>query len=352
MDAVVKHKKDPYELWITEVPMPELKSGEVLVQVSRVGICGSDLHMYAGHKGYDWITYPLILGHEITGVVRQANNKSLEGKRVVVNPYVPCGKCAYCKRNEENRCDNNTFSKRKGAPQSLQYGFRRDGGMAEYMAVPEENILPIPEKVSDNVAAVAEAIAVGLTAVQKVNEVTGQKIVIFGPGPIGLGIASILVGLQAENIVMVGVPGDEKRLNKAKKMGVHHTLITSDNIVDDLLDNNYGYDVAFDCSGHYSVPESVVNVLKKGGQLVLVGISTSVFSLEMDQMVRGEIQIKGSYGITTEVLTQILEYAADDVFPFEELIAEEYKISDVKNAFDAALNRAEGKVILKINDDL
>ncbi|WP_085522737.1 zinc-dependent alcohol dehydrogenase [Tuberibacillus sp. Marseille-P3662] len=349
MQAVVKSNDQPYELSVTDLPKPNIKDREVLVKVNRVGICGSDLHMYAGHEGYDWISYPLVLGHEITGTVIETSNQALQDRRVVINPYVPCGECNYCLRGEGNRCDHNAFFTNKKAPKSLQYGFRQHGGMAEFIAVPEENVVPISDKVSDNVAAVAEAIAVGLTAVEK-TAVTGKSVVIFGPGPIGLGVASLLVGMQADNIVMVGVPGDEMRLEKAKELGVHHTVITSETIVDDLLNINHGYDGVIDCSGHHSVPRNAVKVLKKGGDLVLVGISTNTFSIEMDQIVRGEIQIKGSYGITGATFRRTLDYAADEAFPFDKLVSEDYDIASVKQAFDGALNKAAGKIVLKISE--
>lgn len=350
MKAVIKHHEKPYELSVAEMPKPKLKKGDVLVQVNRVGICGSDLHMYAGHEGYDWISYPLVLGHEITGTIVETENETLQGQRVVINPYVPCGECDYCHNQQENLCDNNEFTIQKRAPKSLQYGFRQHGGMAEFIAVPEENVMPLANEVSDNVAAVAEAIAVGLTAVEKVDTVTGKNAVIFGPGPIGLGIASLLVGLGAKNIVMVGVPGDEERLAKAQELGVHHTIITSENIVDDLIEKNNGYHMVFDCSGHHSVPGNAVNILKKGGEIVLVGISTQVFSLEMDQMVRGEIQVKGSYGITRETFKRTLQYAEDRAFPFEPLVTGTYGFEQAKDAFDAAMNKAAGKIVINFNE--
>ncbi|WP_197046618.1 zinc-dependent alcohol dehydrogenase [Oceanobacillus salinisoli] len=349
MQAVVKPNNKANELDIVDLPKPTINKNEVLVQVSGVGICGSDLHMYAGHSGYDWIPYPIVLGHEVTGKVVESSNKNLLGKRVVINPYIPCGECEYCLNSEENRCDNSQFFVSKKAPQSLQFGFRKNGGMAEYIAVPEDNILPVPDDVSDEVAAVSEAIAVGLTAVEKVDKISGKIAIIFGPGPIGLGIASVLVGLQIDKLIMVGVPGDEDRLERAREIGVNSTFITNDELIEDLLEFNKGFDMVFDCSGHHSVPNTAVKVLKKGGQLVLVGISTSEFPLQMDQIVRGEIQIIGSYGITKESFQRTLEYASDPNFPFDRLVSSSYKISNAKEAFDAALNKASGKIVLKIN---
>lgn len=349
MKAVVKQDQHAFELSVTELPTPDLNEGDVLVEVRSVGICGSDLHMYAGHSGYDWIPYPIVLGHEITGRVVKTTNQALQGKRVVINPYVPCGTCEFCLRGEENNCDAHEFTIEKRAPKSLQYGFRQNGGMAEYIAVPERNVVPISDAITDDVAAILEAVAVGLTAVEKVDSITGKTVAIFGPGPIGLGIASLLIGLKAEKVVVVGVPGDEDRLFKARELGAQ-TIITSERVVDDLLSESNGYDAVFDCSGHHSVPSNAIKVMKKGAQLVLVGISTSAFSLTMDQIVRGQIQIIGSYGITKETFQRTIEYAAQKDFEFEKLISERFQLSEAKQAFEAALNKAAGKVILQMND--
>lgn len=349
MKAVVKVSDQPYDLQVKEIPLVKRKRGEALVKIKMASICGSDLHMYAGHSGYNWINYPLVLGHEMTGVVEEADDETLLGKRVVVNPYIPCEKCEYCLNGEENLCDSGVYYKEKKAPESLQYGFRRDGGMAEYIVVPEENLLLVPDQVSDEVAAISEALAVGLTAVEKVKNIREKSIVIFGPGPIGLGIASILHGLGAKKIVMVGVPGDEERLETSKELGVDAVVITSDHIIDDLLAIEQGYHALFDCSGHHSVPENATLLLKKGGDIVLVGISTQQFKLQMDQIVRGEINVRGSYGITNRSYKQLLKYATNEKFPFEKLIQFVYPFEESREAFEKALNKGKGKVVLKFN---
>lgn len=348
MLSVLKNNEKPYTLSIQDVAMPKIKKGHVLLKVKGAGICGSDLHMYAGHSGYDWVSYPLILGHEITGVVVEADKDELIGKRVVVNPYIPCNNCEYCLRGEMNLCDSNSFYSHKLAPRSLSYGFRENGGMAEYCLVREENIVSIPDEISDEVAAILESVAVGLTAVEKVGTLTNKTIAIFGPGPIGLGITSLLVGLNAKRIVVVGAKGDEDRLRRAELIGAHQTIITSNKIVENLLEIHNGYDVVFDCSGHHSVPETAIPIVKKGGQIILVGISTNAFTVRMDQIVRGEIQLKGSYGITQKTLLRTIEHASDNNFPFEKLIGETFHIQDAKEAFDVALNHSTGKIILKM----
>ncbi|RPF54253.1 zinc-dependent alcohol dehydrogenase [Aquisalibacillus elongatus] len=347
MKAVVKHSNQPGDLSVKNIPLKDRSKDEVLVKINMASICGSDLHMYAGHSGYDWITYPLVLGHEMTGEVEDAEDASLIGRCVVINPYIPCGKCEHCLDGRENQCDNGQFFSKKVAPASLNYGFRENGGMAEYIVVPNENIMLLPEKVPNEVAAISEALAVGLTAIEKVKDVQGKSFVVFGPGPIGLGIASLLKGLGAGKIIMIGIPGDEKRLETAEQVGVDETVISDEALTDQLLQLSNGYDVIFDCSGHHSVPNQAVKLLKKGGELVLVGISTQEFQLQMDQIVRGEISVYGSYGITRSTFNRVLEYATDSAFPFNQLISKVYSFEDAKEAFDFAQNQANGKVILQ-----
>ena len=135
MLAIAKRSTEPKDLAIEERASVEPSPGELLVRVIATGICGSDLHMYAGHGGYGWVNYPLVLGHEVTGVVatsRADGYDHLVGERVVVNPYKPCGVCEYCRRGQENRCDAGHSCGDKRPPASLRLGFREDGGMRVY----------------------------------------------------------------------------------------------------------------------------------------------------------------------------------------------------------------------------
>lgn len=350
MKAIVKNSAVPYDMSIKTVDRGVVRKNDVLVQVSAVGICGSDLHMYAGHGGYDWIQYPLVFGHEISGTVVEAGEDSdvtLVGKRVIINPYIPCGYCEFCLKGEENRCDSGEFFVQKRPPQSLQYGFRQNGGMSEYLIVPEANVVLLKDNISDEVAAILEAVAVGLTATEKIENVDEKSIVIFGPGPIGLAIVSVLAGLKAKKLIVAGVAGDEQRLEKAKELGADDIVILGGNGADDLLNvNPAGYDAVFDSSGHPSVPRTGISILKKGGEIILVGISSNDFSLPMDQIVRGEIQVKGSYGITSESFRKTVAYAAKPEFPFGKLISGVFSYDKAKEGFQNALDRAPGKTVI------
>lgn len=235
--------------------------------MSTTGVCGSDLHMYAGHDGYEWVDYPLVLGHEIAGVVidsRAEGARELLGQRVVVNPYKPCQNCEYCRAGEENRCDGGEFYTDKRPPASLRLGFREDGGMREYVSVPPANLVPIDQSVTDEVAAISEAIAVGLQAVKKMDRLEEKTVAVFGPGPIGLAICALLKYLGAKRVVVVGAVGDEERLERAKHFGVDSTLIQDGRLAERLIGMNSGYEAVIDCSGHPSVASTSLKILKKG----------------------------------------------------------------------------------------
>lgn len=344
--AFVKKTSGIRDARIESIKLGEMLPNEVLVKVNAVGICGSDLHMYAGHNGYDWVQYPLVLGHEITGTVVEAfSNQAqhLVGKRVVVNPYEPCGSCEHCKKGNINRCEFGEFTQNKMPSKALQYGFRKPGGLAEYMKVKAANVIVIEDAVSDQVAAISEALAVSYTAVKKVERFSKKKILVVGPGPIGLGVVALLVGNGNVNVDILGTAQDRSRLALSEEIGVRKAYSASSEVEQDLKN---GYDAVIDCSGHHSVPEQALKWLKRGGEIVLVGISTNIFSIPMDQIVRGEISIKGSYGITLENYKEVLDMSKNPAFPFEKIIADAVSFDNIIKGFEKALLQIPGKVVV------
>lgn len=344
--AFVKKSSAKRDAEILFIELPNLKEDECLVKVEAVGICGSDLHMFDGHAGYDWVNYPLILGHEITGTVEAVGSeKNIDfiGKKIVVDPYISCGICEFCLKGEPNRCDRGQFKAVKTPIDALQYGFRQAGGMAEKMILKVDNALIIDEKTEKAVAAISEALAVSYTAVKKIANYEEKHILVVGPGPIGLGAAAILIGSGNTQVEMLGTAVDEQRLRLAKNIGAVATYTSATKISGE---NFNGYDVVIDCSGHPSIPKLALPLLKRGGELVLVGINVQEFSVPMDQIVRGEIQIIGSYGITRENLQSVLKMSTNPSYPFKQLIAEEVPFEHIVTGFEKALDKAVGKIVI------
>lgn len=344
-EALVKNTTAPKDIKFETYEIPALEPHQSLLKVNAVGICGSDLHMYDGHGGYDWVTYPLVLGHEVTGSVVAVGEGEVPQQRMVINPYKSCGSCEFCLVGESNRCDFDDYKYIKTPTEALRYGFREAGGMAEYMVVDKQNLIAIQDTVTDEVAAISEALAVSYTAVAKIENFVKKSILIVGPGPIGLGVAAILVGAGNERVMMLGTAVDENRLQLAKDIGVSKVYQNAGDIPHEQFK---GFDAIIDCSGHPSIPNAALRLLKRGGELILVGINPASFSVPMDQIVRGEISIKGSYGITQANYEAVLLLAADARYPFQKLIAQTVPFKDCLQGFESALNKATGKVVIKM----
>lgn len=343
--ALVKNTAAPKDIKFENYEIPTLKPNQSLLKVNAVGICGSDLHMYDGHGGYDWVTYPLVLGHEVTGQVVAVAEGEIPSHRMVINPYKSCGICEFCLAGDSNRCDFDDYKYIKTPTEALRYGFREPGGMAEYMVVDNKNLIPIQHEVTDEVAGISEALAVSYTAVVKIENFEEKSILLVGPGPIGLGAAAILVGFGNAQVAMLGTTADTDRLLLAKDIGVSKVYENAEDIPHDQFN---GFDAIIDCSGHPTIPNTALRLLKRGGELVLVGINPANFSVPMDQIVRGEISIKGSYGITPLNYEAVLSLAADARFPFQKLIAKTVPFEDCLEGFEIALNKAAGKIVIKM----
>lgn len=351
MTSFVKNSPKQHDVSYIEYELPELQPTQCLIRVKAVGICGSDLHMYDGHAGYDWVNYPLVLGHEITGeVVAVGDNKyaSYLRKRIVIDPYTSCGKCEFCRSGETNRCDFGGFVEVKTPTKALRYGFREPGGMSEYMIADIDNCIWISDAISDEVAAISEALTVSYTAIKKVRDYEQKKLLIVGPGPIGLGVAAIAIGIGNTRVDMLGTAQDKERLALAKSIGVREVFENASAI---LTDDYLGYDAVIDCSGHPTVPQTALRLLKRGGQLVLVGINSAAFSLPMDQVVRGEISVHGSYGITRNNYKQLLKLAESPQYPFKQLVVGAVDFKNIEKGFQDALNKVSGKIIVKMGEE-
>ncbi|NUK31361.1 alcohol dehydrogenase catalytic domain-containing protein [Parageobacillus sp. VR-IP] len=352
MKAVVK-KHRGRGIDISDVDIPICKKDEVLVKVEAASICGSDLHMYEGMDAYEWVSTPVILGHEFAGTVvdvGNTENQYLLHKRVVINPYVPCGQCRNCKRGNTNLCDYGQNSINKTPAKSLRYGFRENGGMAEYAVVHYKNVLPIPDELSIDVAGMIEAIAIGVHAIERANILPGDTAVVIGPGPIGLSLVSSLSNYGLERLIVTGLRKDENRLRLAKELGATD-IVYADEINDveaiSELTNGNGVDYVFETSGFHQSLISGVRMCIKGGEVLLVGISTRKTDLPSNEIVRGEVTVRGVYGVTEKTLQRTIVMAASSKYPYEKLISHLLPLERAVEGFEAGLKKEAVKVILK-----
>ena len=331
MKAIVQTGAESVEL--QQRDEPELSDDEVLVRVHTAGLCGSDAHAYRYEGGYEWIPIPRIMGHEYAGEVADVGDDVegfAVGDKVVEEPIHDCGVCFQCKNGEPNVCQNFSIT-----------GMHRDGAYTEYVTVAPEHLHQVPEDVPLEHAAITEPTSIAARAVltQSMTE-PGHNVLVEGPGPIGVLTACIADSMGA-NVTVSGLGRDGAyRLPLVEELGVD-TLNLDDTDLQDFADaetDDVGFDVVFDTTGHRSGVEMAVDVVRKGGQVVVVGLPGEPSELFMTPAVRGEVDINTSYGSTWRNFEQALRLMDNGAVDAETIVDASYSTEDPEAAFEAFLN--------------
>lgn len=267
--------------------MPELPKGWALVKVAYAGICGSDIPRFFTTGSYH---HPMIIGHEFSGVVEKAadGGKVAEGTPVAILPIIPCGMCEGCKETHQPfHCSHYQF-----------IGSRNDGGFAEYVAVPEQNLFPLESENELKTGAMIELLAVGLHVVQR-SGIDKGKAVVFGAGPIGLACAMWLKFLGNE-VTVVDVR--DFSITIAKEMGLNAVYFNE-------LGDEKQFTHAFEASGSTVALEKSIVVTKDLGSITVVGRNTrdTVIPVPLfEKMMRKELTLNGCWGYNMEGKSELM----------------------------------------------
>jgi len=346
MKAVFKSSPS-FGVEIREAAIPKPLPGEVLVRVEAVGICGSDVHIYEWTPGYDFLTryFPLILGHEFAGEVVEAGAGSAyrSGDKVTSETGKTCGQCFFCKMGKGILCLMRTSLGR--------IGLERNGAMAGYVAIPDECLHRVPPGVSLEEAAMTEPASVALGAVERARFFPGDVILILGPGPIGLLILQMCKAMGAGPVLVLGAEGDHQRLKVAEEMGADYTLIsgkkeTQDKIMD--LTGGIGAGAVFEVSGSPAAGVLGLEMLRRGGEMILVGIYPQPIPLDAThQMVRQMKAVKGSYGGASLDWDRVLNLVSAKKLNLIPLMSQILPLEQAEKGFEAVRRKKALKVILK-----
>ena len=248
------------DIRVTEEAAPKAEAGEVLLRVTAVGICGSDIHWFAeGTTGAAGFSEPFVLGHEFAAVVEEGE---LAGMRVAVEPHVACGACEFCAEGNPNLCPHHYFAGQ--APQ--------DGALRQYMAWPQEFLFPVPDTLSDGAAAMLEPLGVALHTVDLGKLKPGMRVGVYGCGPIGLLIVQLAKLSGA--IEIVATDKLQHRLQAAEQMGATQFFQADNGAETDLIMKataGHGVDVAFEVAGDQSAVDTAVETVKPGSYTTACG---------------------------------------------------------------------------------
>ena len=266
---------------------PNLIKGESIIKVSASGICGSDMHAYHGKD--DRRIPPLILGHEISGIIHKGNEV---GKKVVLNPLITCGLCNFCKNGREHLCSKRIIL-------GMNKPIERQGGFAEYVSIPDKNIYDLPKNLSIKEAPIAEPCAVALHAVELgekelVNPLKNNKALVIGAGAIGLLCGLILTKIKQCKDITIVDPND-KRLGVSLKY-LHAKGFKPDS--KNITDNHF--DVVFDTVGLEITRQQAIKSIKPGGAIIHIGLTQPSGIFDFRKTTLQEITFVGTYCYTNK----------------------------------------------------
>ena len=300
----------PGQFDLTTRDIPETApEGWVLVDIAAGGLCGTDYHIFQGNQPY--LTYPRVIGHELSGHVARAASGWALGARVVINPYLACGTCRACQKGKPNCC------------QSLQVlGVHRDGGFCSRIAVPAQNLYPAGD-LSPEAAAMVEFLAIGAHAVRRGEVAAGDRVLITGFGPIGLGAALFCRLRGAEVHVM---DASENRLAQARAFGHSHTHLATAPLPADLAD---GFDVVFDATGNPAAMMAGFARVAHGGTYVLISVVPDPITFSDPEFHKREMRLIASRNATAQDFDAVMAaFAAGDIRAAD-LMSEKIALADL-----------------------
>lgn len=318
MRAFVLDAPGKFGVRVVETPNPGY--GEVLIRVAACGICGSDIPRVMETGAYK---HPIIPGHELAGYVDgvgEGVDESFLGMAVAVYPLIPCGKCEQCLKGLFNLCENYDY-----------LGSRRDGGFAEFVLAPARNIVPIPNGVNVEHAALSEPAAVALHGLRRVGLSEGENVLVLGAGAIGLLVCQIAKLMHSRNVFVFDVV--DWKMELAEKNGWARCVSESEIAKGSLK----GIDIIVDAVGVPSVLLTALKVADKRSRILLIGNPHDNVTIEralLSKVLRSELCIFGSWNSLCEPeWNTVLRWMAQGDLAVEPLITHRVKLEELPKAF-------------------
>lgn len=335
---------------IKKTSIPQIKDDEVLVKMEYCGLCGSDVEFFTrGCVGTTKATMPFVLGHEVSGIIEKVGDSVSnvkEGQQVVIEPGVPCGSCEYCRQGRYNICKSMKFLS------SPPY----DGFFSKYVAVPARTVSLIPEGVSLKTAALVEPLAVGMHAAKLGEVKTPKTVVILGGGCIGLCTLLSCKQLGATKVIVSDL--FQKRLDVAKELGADEVVNASEcNSVEKILEltDGEGADVVLETAGSKITASQTTKLLRRGGNIVIVGNVLGDIPINFRDIARGEgtIKVARRYCNDFEICLGAIQNAGIPAEKLELIVDKVYDFEEVQQAFITAMADKQNitKVVVKISDN-
>lgn len=315
---------EPKKITFREVDIPKPGPDQVLVKIKKIGICGSDIHVY--HGTHPYTSYPVTQGHEVSGQIVELGEyvKDLSvGQKVTIEPQVFCGRCHPCLHGKYNLCEHLKVM-----------GFQTTGAASEYFAVDASKITPIPETMTYSEGAMLEPLAVTVHAAKRFPDVKGARAVVLGCGPIGILLIQSLKALGAARVLATDI--SDTRLDLAKQLGADYTVNTKEKDFGEALLEAYGpdkADVIYECAGSDITMEQAIQNARKGSTIILVAVFGKRASVDLAKLNDSELDLNTSMMYRHEDYVDAIRFVKEGKIQLKPLQTAHFAFADYPAAY-------------------
>ena len=317
---------EPKHIEFKEVAEPkaaDLTAHQVLVNIKRIGICGSEIHSY--HGLHPATFYPVVQGHEYSGVVMAVGSEVTvckPGDHITARPQLVCGKCNPCKRGQYNVCEHLRVQ-----------AFQADGAAQDFFVVDDDRVAKLPEGMSLDYGAMIEPSAVGAHASNR-TDVKGKNVVVSGAGTIGNLIAQFCIARGAKNVLITDV--SDRSLAKARECGIKHTLNITKKTLKEAAQELFGeegYQVGFEVAGVEVSIRSLMETIEKGSDIVVVAVFAKDPALSMFYLGEHELRLIGSMMYRHEDYLTAIDYVSKGIVNLKPLVSNRFAFEEYDDAY-------------------
>ena len=308
---------------VAEPKAADLTAHQVLVNIKRIGICGSEIHSY--HGLHPATFYPVVQGHEYSGVVMAVGSEVTvckPGDHITARPQLVCGKCNPCKRGQYNVCEHLRVQ-----------AFQADGAAQDFFVVDDDRVAKLPEGMSLDYGAMIEPSAVGAHASNR-TDVKGKNVVVSGAGTIGNLIAQFCIARGAKNVLITDV--SDLRLAKARECGIKHTLNITKKTLKEAAQELFGeegYQVGFEVAGVEVSIRSLMETIEKGSDIVVVAVFAKDPALSMFYLGEHELRLIGSMMYRHEDYLTAIDYVSKGIVNLKPLVSNRFAFEEYDDAY-------------------
>jgi len=334
----------PGKIEFQDIPIPELNENDVLVKIMRIGVCGSDIHVYHGKHPYT--SYPVIQGHEVSGKVEKVGSNVYEikpGDKVTIQPQVVCDKCYPCLHGKYHICD-----------ELKVMGFQTTGTASEFFKVDLTKIIKLPDGMTYEQGAMIEPCAVAVHAVSRGGDISEFNVLVLGAGPIGNLVAQTAKALGAKAVMVTDI--SDFRLEISKKVGIDFTVNPNTQNLTEEIENAFGTnkaDLIIECVGANDTINAAINNARKGTDIIIVGVFGENPTVDLGLVQDRELRLIGTLMYQTDDYIKAIELVDSGKIKLEPLMTIHFPFEEYNKAYKFIDDKKDKvmKVFIDVNQD-